>query len=68
MHCFLAATWLVGKPTRTGGALSASGAEAARQQAVALQAISAIPVGGRILHQEGALYDPPCSGSCHALT
>jgi hypothetical protein len=40
----LVATWLVGKPTRTAGrAQRARGAEAARQQAVALQAIQPSP-------------------------
>jgi hypothetical protein len=64
-----AATWLVGKPTRTAGARSARrGAEAARQHAVALQAISATPVGGRILQQKGLRDDPPWSGSWRTLT
>jgi hypothetical protein len=44
------------------------GAEAARQHAVALQAISAIPFDGRILRQMRSLGDRPWSGSCHALT
>src|SRR5512133_1528628 len=68
MHRYLVRTWLVGKPTRTAGALSAprSGSGAAASCCAASHL--PIPLGGGILHQMQSGCDPSWSGSCRALT